>query len=101
MKKNVCPLYPDVSDTPLKRVSILVDSVPGRANTEILAQLRLKGFYLIPCVLNTTHVTQATDRNYGQFKSVYRENLKTLTGHQFNLNKTIQPTDIPQLIFWS
>ena len=65
----------------------------------MLARLRIRGFYLIPGVPNTTHVTQATDKNYGVFKSVYRENLMKLTKYRCNENKTIQPTDIPLLIF--
>ena len=78
--------------------------------------MRIKGFYLIPGVPNTTHVTQATDRNYGWFKSIYRTNLTKLTAHRAgnkekkseakqrdevppNKKETIQPTDIPLLIF--
>lgn len=76
----------------------LVDSGPGRVNTEMLAQLRRKGFYLIPDVPNTTHVTQETDISYGQFKLVSRDNLNTLTDHRINIKRTIQPTDIPLLI---
>ena len=65
----------------------------------MLARLRIRGFYLIPGVPNTTHVTQATDRNYGVFKSVYRNNLALLTEQRSKEKKSIQPTDIPLLIF--
>ena len=65
----------------------------------MLAELRLRGFYLIPGVPNTTHVTQVTDRNYGQFKSVYRKSLSILTQECINMKKTIKPIDIPLLIF--
>ena len=68
---TILPLFPDAADTPGKRVAIIVDSGPGRVNSIILAQLIIRGFYLIPGVPNTTHVTQATDKNYGLFKSVY------------------------------
>ena len=64
-------MYPDASDRPDKQVAIIVNSGPGCVNAEMLAKLRIRGFYLIPGVPNTTHVTQATDKNYGVFKSQY------------------------------
>ena len=64
--RNIVPLYPDSSDKLDKRVAIIVDSGPDRVNAEMLAKLRIQGFYLIPGIPNTTHVTQATDTNYGQ-----------------------------------
>ena len=85
--------------SPGKRVAIIVDSGPGRVNADMLARLRIRGFYLIPGVPNTTHVTQPTDKNYGVFKSVYRENLRKLTVHRSKDKKAIKPTDIPLLIF--
>ena len=51
---------------------------------------------------NTTHIAQATDRYYGLFKSVYQYNLVKLTEYivsDKSDKKTIQPTDIPLLIF--
>ena len=99
LKATILPLYPDASDTQGKRVAIIVDSGPGRVNTVMLAELRLKGFYLIPGVPNTTHVTQATDRNYGPFKTKYRNNLSKLTEHRVKMKIPIQPCDIPLLIF--
>ena len=98
---SIVPLYPDASDRPGKRVASIVDSGPGRVNAEMLAKLRIRGFYLIPSVPNTTHVTQATDKNYGLFKSVYRENLSKLTEFRCSIKKSIRPTDIPVLIFGS
>ena len=84
----------------------------------MLAKLRIRGFYLIAGVPNTTHVTQATDRNYGLFKSIYRVNLQKLTDYRAEKKEdkakrpaadratdrvrkktTIRPTDIPLLIF--
>ena len=99
---TIVPLYPDAEDKAGKRVAVVVDSGPGRVNETMLAKLRIRGFYLIPGVPNTTHVTQATDRNYGMFKTVYRNNLVKLTDYiaSKKSNKaTIQPTDIPMLIF--
>ena len=95
----IVPLYPDAKDEPGKRVAIVVDSGPGRVNTEMLAQLRLKGFYLVPGVPNTTHVTQVTDRNYGPFKTVYRRNLSKLTRYRHSRRETISANDIPLLVF--
>ena len=40
--------------------------------------LRARGFHMPPGVPNATHVPQATDRNYGNFKSMYHKNLKDL-----------------------
>ena len=87
--------------SPGKRVAIIVDSGPGRVNADMLARLRIRGFYLIPGVPNTTHVTQATDKNYGVIKYVYRENLIKLTDHRSKVKKSTQPTDIPLLILGS
>ena len=72
---SLFPLYPDAEDVPGKRVILAPDSGPGRANLELLAKLRLNGFYLYPGVPNTTSVTQETDRNYGPFKTQFRTNL--------------------------
>ena len=68
----------------------------------MLAQLRIRGFYLIPGMPNITHVTQVTDRNYGLFKLVYQYNPVKLTEYivsDKSDKKTIQPTYIPLLIF--
>jgi hypothetical protein len=71
-------LYPTASDTPGSRVLFKIDGGPGRLDIKSLAQLRAKGCYLFPGVQNTTHVTQETDRNYGQFKSLLRKHLQQL-----------------------
>ena len=59
---------------------IKLDSGPGRLNVKLLAKLQTEGFYLYPCVPNTTHVSQETDISYGLFKSKFRANLEKLTG---------------------
>ena len=43
----IVPLYPDAADVDGKRVAVIVDSGPGRLNEEMLAKLRICGFYLI------------------------------------------------------
>ena len=95
-------LFPDASETTGKGVEIIVDSSPGRVNSSMISQIRIRGFYFITGVPNRIHVTQATDRNYDLFKSVYRDNLVKLTEYRVSNNsdkKTIHPTDIPILIF--
>ncbi len=72
---NIVSLYPDAVDVPGKRVCIKLDSGPGRINAELMARLRLMGFYVFPGVPNTTSVTQETDRKYGPFKTKFRSNL--------------------------
>jgi len=57
MDTAIFPLYPDIADVPGKRVLMKVNSGPERMNTEMLAELRLKGMYLMPGVPNTTQVT--------------------------------------------
>ncbi len=39
MRNSIIPLYPDIDDTPLKRVVLKIDSGPGRTNVEMLAGL--------------------------------------------------------------
>ena len=95
---SIVPLYPDASDIPGKQVAIIVDSGSGCVNADMLAKLRICGFYLIPGVPNTTHVMQAIDKNYGVLKSVYQDNLSKLTELRCSNKKSIRPTDIPMLI---
>jgi hypothetical protein len=58
-------LYPDVADTPGKRLLFKIDGGPGRLDISMLAELRSLGVYLFPGVQNTTQITQETDQNYG------------------------------------
>ena len=70
-------------------------------NIVMLAMLRAKGFYILPRPPNMTAVTHSTDQKYGEFKRVYRSNLKILTEYKFKRYETIKPTDIPLLVFGS
>jgi hypothetical protein len=92
----ILPLYPDAADLPGKRVLIKIDSGPGRMNEAMLVELRVKGFYLLPGLPNSTHVTQETDQNYGHFKNVVRRNLESLT-----IARQLQklPLRIPDLVW--
>ena len=71
-------------------------------NSTILEHIRIHGFYLIPGAPNTTHVTHATYRNYGLFKSVYRYNIVKMNEYRVSDKidkKNIQQYDILILIF--
>jgi hypothetical protein len=97
--KAIVPLYPDAQDVPGLRVIMKVDSGPGRTNQAMLARLRLLGIYLIPCVPNTTTVTQETDQSFGYFKYNYRTNLCILCQLRFDKRETLTMADIPFLVF--
>ena len=99
IQNSILPLYPDIEDTERKRVIMKVDSGPGRMNEEMLAHLRLKGFYLIPGVPNTTGKTQETDQNYGPFKSGFRNNIRQLSQARFEKGYSLNVTDLPMLVF--
>ena len=101
VKNNIIPLYPDALDIPGKRVLVKVDSGPGRLNIELLAELRLLGWYLYPGVPNTTAVSQETDRNYGPFKSQFRSNLATITDKRLEQKKSVslQPWLVGMIVF--
>ena len=73
---NILPLYPHARPLPGKWVVLKVDSGPGRLNNDLLAMLRFMGFLIFPGVPNTTAVTQETDWNYNEFKTIYRTNLE-------------------------
>lgn len=99
LKNSILPLYPDIQDYAGKRVLLKLDSGPGRLNVEMLADLRLQGLYIVPGVPNTTAKTQETDQNYGLYKSVVRENLRSLSQCRFDLQLTLRITDLPLLVF--
>lgn len=99
VSNSILPLYPDIEDTPGKRVILKLDSGPGRMNIEMLASLRLKGLYIIPGVPNSTSITQETDQNYGPFKSAFRSNIRTLAQARFDKSLTVAVIDLPLLVF--
>ena len=99
INKTIVPLYPDAADIAGKRVMLKVDSGPGRNDVQLLTELQLKGFYVTPCVPNTTHVTQETDQSYGLFKTNYRKNLESITEYRFTRGLTLKTTDLGLLVF--
>ncbi len=78
INNSIVPLYPDLEDTPGKRVLLKVDSGPSRNGRDLLNKARFRGVYLFPGLPNATSVQQETDINYGPFKSVGRSNLKKI-----------------------
>ncbi len=99
IRNSILPLYPDAADEDLRRVLLKLDSGPGRMNIEMLANLRLQGFYVVPGVPNTTSVTQETDQNYGPFKSGYRTNIRKLSHARHSFRKKLVISDIALLVF--
>ena len=99
IENSILPLYPDIEDTPLKRVIMKADSGPGRMNVDMLARLRLHGLYMVPEVPNTTGATQETDQNYGPFKSGFRSNIRLLSQARFDQKLSLHVTDLPLLVF--
>jgi hypothetical protein len=79
VKNSLLTLYPDAADVPGRRVLLKADSGPGRKNTELMACLRVRGFYFIPGLPNSTHVTQEMELLIGELKfSFYTKTLKNL-----------------------
>ena len=103
LNNSIMPLWPKAEDIKGKRVMLKVDSGPGRTAAELLAQLRLLGFYLYPGVPNTTAVSQETDRNYGPFKTQFRKNLDLVVQDRKNDNESkaasLQPWLVGLVIF--
>ena len=87
----ISAIFPDCADKRGRRVIINIDSGPGRTNVELLARLQMMGVYLYPGVPNTTSVSQETDRNYGVFKSIYRENIEMFAYNRERCNMSTTP----------
>ena len=57
------------------------------------------GMYYVSGVLNTTYVTQETDQNYSLFKSMFRDNIETLSHAIFDSSNILMIIDLPLLVF--
>ncbi len=101
MKNNIMPLFPGALDIPGKQGLVKVDSGPGRCNVELLAELCTQGWYLYPGVPNTTAVSQETDRNYGPFKTQFRNNLAAIVAQRLAEKKSVslQPWLVGLIVF--
>jgi hypothetical protein len=86
---SIVPLFPHAKDKPGHCILLKVDLGPGRMNLNLLANLRLLGFVLYPCVPNTTHVTQETDQNYGPFKTQFLSNLELIVDERLTAKKSL------------
>ena len=80
-----------------------LDSGPVRACAQILAQLRLLGFYLYPGVLKTTAGSQEMDQNCGPFKTQFRKILDIVVQDRQKENESkaasLQPWLVGLVIF--
>ncbi len=85
----VVPLYPNAKDRLRKCVILKVDSGPGRTNLSLLTKLRLLGFVLHPCVLNTMHVMQETNQNYEPFKTKFSQNHGDIVDTRLKAKKSL------------
>ena len=101
LKGSIYPLYPDAEDVPGKHVMIKVDSGPGHLQINMLADARIRGFYLFPGVPNTTAVTQETDQSYGPFKTQFAKNLKEVSDARINGNHStsLPPWMVSLMVF--
>ena len=86
---SIIPLYPDLEDTPGKRILLKVDFSLGRNGRELLMKCHFCGLYIYPGLPNATSVQQETDLNYGPFKSVVRNNLREISSAFFAANLPI------------
>jgi hypothetical protein len=86
---SIVHLYPDAKNMPGHRVLLKVDSGPGRMNIRLFTKLRCLGFILYPCVPNTTHVTQETNRCYGPFKTQFAIKLDDLVDARLKKDKSV------------
>jgi len=53
----------------------------------------------MPGVPNTTQVRQETDQSYGQYKSIYRKNLRLLSQSRQPMRMPVILTDLALLVF--
>ncbi len=95
LRRFITTLFPISADQPGRRVLLKIDGGPGRLDIQSLAELRVLGCYLFPGVQNTMHITQETDQNYGQFKSLLRKHIQLLLNEQYAEYKHYQQENLP------
>ncbi len=100
-KNSITHLYHDACNIPGKRVIVKVDSEPGWLNMELVAEMRLMGFYLYPGVPNTNVMLQETDCNYGPFKTAFHQNLGKIVDAriEMDLSTSLQPWLVGMIVF--
>ena len=50
INNTIIPLFPDMEDTPGKRILLKVDSRPGHNCMSLLVSCEFRGLYLFPCL---------------------------------------------------
>ena len=50
INNTIIPLFPDMEDTPGKRILLKVDSGPGHNCMSLLVSCEFRGLYLFPCL---------------------------------------------------
>jgi hypothetical protein len=90
---SIVTLNPTSRDKPGHCIMLKVDSGPSRMNLNLLAQLQQLGFVMYPGILNTTHVSQETDQQYGACKAQFTINLGTIFEGRINtgISLSLQP----------
>ena len=86
---SIIPLYPDLEDTPGKRVLLKEDSGPGHNGRDLLLKCHFCGLYIYRGLPNATSVQQETDHNYGPFKGIVSDNLKKISSAFYAAGLTI------------
>jgi hypothetical protein len=76
LHRHVTTMFPDSADQPGKKVLLKIDGGPGRL--------------LFTGVQNAMHITQETDQNYDQFKSLLRKHIQLLINKQYAEYKRCQ-----------
>ncbi len=89
IRNSILPLFPDACNMPGKRIMIKFVSSPGRLNVDLLAELKLMGWYMYPVVPNTTSVKQETNQNYGPFKGQFWSKLGDLVDARIKAKKCL------------
>ncbi len=70
-------------------------------NLQLLSLMCRMGFYMYPCVPNTTHISQETDKCYGLFKTQFAINLEQIVDARLDQGKSLslQPKVVGLPIF--
>jgi hypothetical protein len=94
--------WPDLEDSPGKRVIISADGGPGRMNSDFLAKGRILGIYHMPKCPNTTEETQEMDQLFSALKSAIYRNRDVLYKARFEVDgysASLGLEDVGHLIF--
>jgi len=99
---HIHQLYPDVEDTPGKRVLLKAYLGPGRWNTAFRTIARRLGIYFFPGLPNGTELGQEMDQLFGVLKSIMEENRDRLWKARYHYERAKAKTstwDLPWILF--